>query len=167
MNSSSACAVPSAIRRSRLASASAGVSLVLCQRRGPLEADACGREIAACGEIDRLARDRLGVGLQQALHEDRRPVERPARPAGRISAFAFLKLHDLSPCSAAKKIRRARALRVRATKSPARCPARASRRSFGEYAFLEDSRYASQEKNACGKRGATKGSRMDRPCPEG
>src|SRR5215469_5810047 len=62
-----------------------------------------------------------------------------------------------SPLSRCEKIRRARALRVRATKSPARCPARAFRRSFGEYAFLEDSRYASQEENACGKRGAPKG----------
>src|SRR5262249_38700372 len=48
---------------------------------------------------------------------------------------------------------RARALRVRATESPARCPARAFRRSFGEYAFLEDSRYASQEKNVRRQRG--------------
>jgi hypothetical protein len=87
------------------------------------------------------------------LHEDRRPVARPARPAGWISAFTLLKLHDLSPFLQRKKIRRARALRVRATKNPARCPARAFRRSFGEYAFLEDSRYASQKENACGKRG--------------
>jgi hypothetical protein len=29
-------------------------------------------------------------------------------------------------------------------KNPARHPARAFRRNFGEYAFLEDSRYASQ-----------------------
>src|ERR1700751_2827009 len=50
-----------------------------------------------------------------------------------------------------EKPARARPRRVRATKSPARCPARASRRSFGEYAFLEDSRYASQEENACGQ----------------
>src|SRR5215471_9366055 len=53
-----------------------------------------------------------------------------------------------SPLSGCERIRRARARRVRATKSPARCPARASRRSSGEYAFLEDSRYASQAKNA-------------------
>src|SRR5262245_27877040 len=63
-----------------------------------VEADADGREIAACGEIDRFARDRLGVGLQQALHEDRRPVARSARPAGRISAFALVKRHGFSPC---------------------------------------------------------------------
>jgi hypothetical protein len=62
---------------------------------------------------------------------------------------------SLLVCS--EEIRRARALRVRATESPARCPARASRRSFGEYAFLEDSRYASQAENAGGKRGAAKG----------
>src|SRR5215472_17645052 len=42
---------------------------------------------------------------------------------------------------------------VRATKNPARSPARASRRSFGEYAFLEDSRYASQAQNVRRKRG--------------
>jgi len=130
---------------------------VLARRQQSVEADADGREIAACGEIDRFARDRLGVGLQQALHEDPRPVARPARPAGRISAFTLLKLHDLSPLFRCERTRRARARRVRATKNPARCPARASRRSFGEYAFLEDSLYASQEENACGKRGAAKG----------
>jgi hypothetical protein len=32
-------------------------------------------------------------------------------------------------------------------KNPARHPARAFRRSFGEYAFLEDSRYTSQAEN--------------------
>src|SRR5262245_64562506 len=42
---------------------------------------------------------------------------------------------------------------VRATKNPARSPARAFRRSFGEYAFLEDSRYASQAQNVRRKRG--------------
>jgi len=34
--------------------------------------------------------------------------------------------------------------RGRATKNPARHPARAFRRNFGEYVFLEDSRYTSQ-----------------------
>src|SRR5262249_41813904 len=60
-------------------------------------------QIAAFGEIDRLARERLAIGLQQALHEDRRPVARSAPPAGRISAFALVKRHGFSPCLAAKK----------------------------------------------------------------
>jgi len=38
----------------------------------------------------------------------------------------------------------AAAPRGRATKNPARHPARAFRRNFGEYVFLEDSRYTSQ-----------------------
>src|SRR5262245_66412747 len=36
---------------------------------------------------------------------------------------------------------------ARATKNPQQHPARAGWRKFGEYAFLEDSRYASQQKN--------------------
>ena len=73
-----------------------------------------GREIAACGEIDRLARDRLGVGLQQALHEDRRPVARPARPAGWISAFALGQTSWFLSFLAAKKYAaRGRGLRPR------------------------------------------------------
>jgi hypothetical protein len=36
----------------------------------------------------------------------------------------------------------------RAIKSPQRYPARAAMRSFGEYSFLEDSRYASQQESA-------------------
>jgi hypothetical protein len=36
----------------------------------------------------------------------------------------------------------------RTIKSPQRYPARAVMRSFGEYSFLEDSRYASQQKSA-------------------
>jgi hypothetical protein len=36
----------------------------------------------------------------------------------------------------------------RAIKSPQRYPARVVMRSFGEYSFLEDSRYASQQKSA-------------------
>src|SRR2546427_1898745 len=50
-----------------------------------------------------------------------------------------------------KKARLAGA-RVRATKSPQQHPARAGWRKFGEYAFLEDSRYASQQKNMRRKR---------------
>src|SRR5262252_250838 len=52
-----------------------------------------------------------------------------------------------------KNTPRAGAACAHATKSPARSPARASRRSFGEYAFLEDSRYACQAKNVRPKRG--------------
>jgi len=65
--------------------------------RVAVHAHAKRRQIAAFGEIDCLARERLAIGLQQALHEDGRPVARPAWPAGGISAFAFLKLHGLSP----------------------------------------------------------------------
>jgi len=35
------------------------------------------------------------VALEQVLHKDGRLVARSARPAGRIAALAFLKLHDL------------------------------------------------------------------------
>src|SRR6516165_8729379 len=122
--------------------------LVLARRQQPVHAHAKRRQIAAFGEIDRLARERLAIGLQQALHEDRGPVARPALPAGRISAFALVKRHGFSPCLAAKKYAARGRIRVRATKSPARSPARASRRSSGEYTFLEDSRYACQAKNA-------------------
>src|SRR5215469_20704 len=72
--------------------------LVLARRQQPVHAHAKRRQIAAFGEIDRLARERLAIGLQQALHEDRRPVARPAPPAGRISAFALVKRHGFSPC---------------------------------------------------------------------
>src|SRR5262249_29853600 len=113
------------------------------RRRQPLHADADGGDIAVFGHVDRLARDRLGVVRQEVLQQDRRPVARPSRPAGWISAFTLLKRHDLSPFSGCERIRRARPRRVRATKNPARSPARA----FGEYAFLEGSRYASQAKN--------------------
>src|SRR5215471_4945519 len=125
-----------------------GDRFVLSRRHQPVHAHAKRREIAAFGEIDRLARKCLAVVLQQALHEDRRPVARPAPPSGRISAFALVKRHGFSPCLAAKKYAARGRIRVRATKSPARSPARASRRSSGEYAFLEDSRYACQAKNA-------------------
>src|SRR6516165_10812198 len=125
-----------------------GDRLVLSRRHQPVHAHAKRRQIAAFGEIDRLARERLAIGLQQALHEDRGPVARPALPAGRISAFALVKRHGFSPCLAAKKYAARGRIRVRATKSPARSPARASRRSSGEYTFLEDSRYACQAKNA-------------------
>src|SRR5215472_11477175 len=41
--------------------------------------------------------------------------------------------------------------RVRATKNPLQNPARAGWRKFGEYAFLEDSRYTSQQENMQGQ----------------
>src|SRR5262249_62129288 len=119
----------------------------LARRPQPVHAHAKRRQIAAFGELDRLARERLAIGLQQALHENRRPVARPAPPAGRISAFALVKRHGFSPCLAAKKYA------ARGRVAPAQQKTRrglapwASRRSFGEYAFLEDSRYASQAKN--------------------
>src|SRR5262249_30561613 len=80
-----------------------GDRLVLARRHQPVHAHAKRRQIAAFGEIDRLARERLAIGLQQALHEDRGPVARPAPPAGRISAFALVKRHGFSPWLAAKK----------------------------------------------------------------
>src|SRR5262245_23252450 len=46
-----------------------------------------------------------------------------------------------------------RGARVRATKSPERRAARAGWHSFGEYALLEDSRYASQRQNVRRNRG--------------
>jgi hypothetical protein len=126
---------------------------VLSRRHQPVHAHAKRHQIAAFGEIDRFARERLAIVLQQLLQQDRYPVARPARPAGGISAFAFLKLHGLSPFLAANEYAARGAACVRATKSPARSPAPASRRSFGEYAFLEDSRYASQAENVRRKRG--------------
>src|SRR5215472_885593 len=80
-----------------------GDRLVLSRRHQPVHAHAKRRQIAAFGEIDRLARKCLAIVLQQALHEDRRPVARPAPPSGRISAFALVKRHGFSPCLAAKK----------------------------------------------------------------
>src|SRR5262249_36454866 len=81
---------------------------VLSRRHQPVHAHAKRRQIAAFGEIDRLACKCLAIVLQQLLQQDRCPVARPARPAGGISAFAFLKLHGLSPLSRCERIRRAR-----------------------------------------------------------
>jgi len=61
---------------------------------------------------------------------------RLVRRAGRLEGFsAFARLRG-----------------AQATKSPQQVPARAAWRNFGEYAFLEDSRYASQQKNMRRKR---------------
>src|SRR5262249_6951320 len=58
------------------------------------------------------------------------------------SLQSMVRLSDSTPLGA----------RVRATKSPQQHPARAGWRKFGEYAFLEDSRYASQQENKRRKR---------------
>src|SRR5262249_56178087 len=60
-------------------------------------------ESGELGERDGLGGERVaGVG-EEGVNEDRRPVARPAPPAGRISAFALVKRHGFSPCLAAKK----------------------------------------------------------------
>jgi hypothetical protein len=75
----------------------------------------------------------------------------PARPPGRIPALAFLKLHGCGllyfPVFSANTTnpRRAAAACVRATKKPGAVSRPGGWRTFDEYAFLEDSRYASQE----------------------
>src|SRR6516162_6274223 len=51
--------------------------------------------VAGFRHFDRLARDLLGLALEQVLQEHGRLVARSARAAGRIAALAFLKLHDL------------------------------------------------------------------------
>jgi hypothetical protein len=101
-------------------------------------------EVGALGRREIASRDRR----QQILHQDRDPIARRARPAGRISAFALLKLHDLISFSDFRaKIRlRGRGLRAR-NKKPGAASRPGDWRSFGEYAFLEDSRYASQEES--------------------
>jgi hypothetical protein len=87
----------------------------------------------------------LGVVGQKVLHEQRCLVARAARPAGRISTLAFLKRHDVA-LSVRREMRRARPQAcVRAAKSPVRQCRPGLRRNFGEYAFLKDSRYMSQQ----------------------
>src|SRR6516162_1999301 len=51
--------------------------------------------VARFRHLDRLARDLLGLALEQVLQEHGGLVARSARPAGGIAALAFLKLHDL------------------------------------------------------------------------
>src|SRR5262249_21268083 len=65
----------------------------------------------------------------------------PARPAGRISALTLLKRHGLSLSVVARKY----AARGPRNKKPGAVSRPGCWRTFGEYAFLEDSRYASQE----------------------
>src|SRR5215813_12730187 len=70
---------------------------------------------------------------------------REPRPAGRISALTLLKRHGLSLSVVARKYAaRGRGLRAR-NKKPGAVSRPGGWRTFGEYAFLEDSRYASQE----------------------
>jgi hypothetical protein len=63
-----------------------------------------------------------------------------ARPGFRFGPFGTAWLFS---CSDEKKLAARGRLRGRAAKSPVRHPA-GFRRSFGEYFFLEDSRYTSQ-----------------------
>jgi hypothetical protein len=77
------------------------------------------------------------------------PIACPARPAGRVSAFAFLKRHgcDLLYFPVFLQTRETRLARPRLTcaqKKPGAVSRSGGWRSFDEYAFLEDSRYASQ-----------------------
>ena len=98
-------------------------------------------EVGPLGRREIASRDRH----QQISHHDRDLIVRPARPVGRISAFALLKLHDLSLSDLARKYAlRGRGLRAR-NKKPGAVSRPGGWRSFGEYAFLEDSRYTSQE----------------------
>jgi hypothetical protein len=73
------------------------------------------------------------------------PIACRARPRGRIPALAFLKLHGCGllyfPVFSANTTnpRRPRSKKPGAVSRPG------GWRTFGEYAFLEDSRYTSQE----------------------
>jgi hypothetical protein len=80
--------------------------LVLSRRHQPVETHAKRRGLARFRQLDRLARNRLGVFRQQIFQQDRCPVARPARPAGGIFRFrpfetAWLK----SPFPSRTKIR--------------------------------------------------------------
>jgi hypothetical protein len=77
--------------------------------------------------------------------QERCPIACPAWPVGRSSAFTLLKRHRLSLSVVARKYA-ARGLGSRArNKKPGAVSRPGGWRSFGEYAFLEDSRYTSQE----------------------
>jgi hypothetical protein len=88
--------------------------LILDHRHEPLRAHANGRPIALHRQFDHLGRYTLGALGQQSLRENGCPIERPARPSGRVSAFAFLKRHGFNllrmsggmrnpPCAAAQQ----------------------------------------------------------------
>jgi hypothetical protein len=108
-----------------------------------------GPHVAALRKLDQLARDALDACGQQFLRQHGCPIERSARASGPISALAFLKLHGCDllyfPVFLQRReTRRARPhARPRNEKPGAACHP-GSWRSFGEYAFLEDSRYTSQ-----------------------
>jgi hypothetical protein len=74
-----------------------------------------------------------------------RSAARLCVPRGRSSAFALVKRHGLSLSVVARKY----AARGRGSRARNKKPGAVSRpggwRTFGEYAFLEDSRYTSQE----------------------
>jgi hypothetical protein len=77
--------------------------------------------------------------------QERCPVAWPARAAGASSAFALVKRHGLSLSVVARKYA-ARGLGSRArNKKPGAISRPGGWRTFGEYAFLEDSCYTSQE----------------------
>jgi hypothetical protein len=80
--------------------------------------------------------------------QERCPIACRARPPGRIPALAFLKLHGCGllyfPVFSANTTNPRRAA-AHAQQKPGAVSRPGGWRSFGEYAFLEDSRYASQE----------------------
>ena len=77
--------------------------------------------------------------------QERCPIACRARPRGASSTFALVKRHGLSLSVVARKY----AARGRGSRARNKKPGAVSRpggwRTFGEYAFLEDSRYTSQE----------------------
>src|SRR5262245_1822902 len=129
-----------------------GNRLILDHRHKPIHAHANGPHVAALRELDQLAGDALDACGQQFLRQDGCPIERSARASGRISALALLKAHGCLllyfPVFLQKReTRRARPqARTRNEKPGAACRP-GSWRSFGEYVFLEDSRYTSQAEN--------------------
>src|SRR5262249_54748639 len=80
-------------------SASGGRSqAIAAPRRGKaVHAQLYRGHVAGFGEVDHLARNRLGLALEHILQQHGRPVARAARAAGRIAALAFLESHDFSP----------------------------------------------------------------------
>src|SRR5262249_45543071 len=84
--------------------------------------------------------------------QERCPIACPARPPGRIPALAFLKLHRcgllyFSVFSANTTNPWRAATHASAQQKPGAVSRPGGWRSFGEYAFPEDSRYTSQENN--------------------
>ncbi|HET9244421.1 MAG TPA: hypothetical protein VFO15_01335 [Xanthobacteraceae bacterium] len=84
--------------------------------------------------------------------EGGRTLFRPARAGGRFAALAFLKLHGVISCISlfflqTRETRLAWAHARRRNKKPGAASRPGVSRSFAEYAFLEDSRYTSQQEN--------------------